>query len=125
MTQLLASRIAATAAETAPPVPESSRALVSARRTAATVSANVPRQSTLYVAVPAVPPALAAARAAAAAAVANGEVSRGSACAAAAEAGAAAAGSALDALRKKSEKRAGLCCSIALPDLPLFRPLQK
>lgn len=108
MSQLLASRIASTAAEAVPPVPETSRALSSARRSAATISANVPRQSTLYVAVPAVPPALAAARAAAAAAVANGEVTAGSVYAAGAEAGAAAAGTALDVLRKQSEKRAGL-----------------
>lgn len=99
MSQLLASRIASTAAEPPPVVPNDSRALVSARRAASTIASNVPRQSTLYVAVPAVPPALAAARAAAAAAVATGE-STGAAAASA-------AGTALDALRKQSEKRAG------------------
>lgn len=107
MTQLLASRIASTAAETAPAVPESSHAFISARRTAATIAAKVPSQSTLYVAVPAVPPALAAARAAAAAAIANGEATGGSSIAAGNAAGAAAASTALDALRKQAEKRIG------------------
>lgn len=106
MTQLLASRIAAEAAQAPPPVLESSLALASARRTAATIASNVPRQSTLYVAVPAIPPALAAARSAAAAAVSNNDSS--AACiATSAAAGAAAAGTALEALRQQSEKRTG------------------